>query len=163
MSQPTESERPARAKAVLAALILVAAVANLNLAVANVALPDIGKAFDAGQVSLNLVAVGYSLGLAGSVLYLGALGDRYGRKTMLLLGTGLAIPASVLAGVAPSIEFAGAGDEKRTPASENRWTLRSSSSRLETLKARWSRPGAVSSKRSAVRDRCWVRPRRARR
>ena len=105
MSQPTESERPERAKAVLAALILVAAVANLNLAVANVALPDIGKAFDAGQVSLNLVAVGYSLGLAGSVLYLGALGDRYGRKTMLLLGTGLAIPASVLAGLAPSIEF----------------------------------------------------------
>ena len=105
MSQPTQSERPERAKAVLTALILVAAVANLNLAVANVALPDIGKAFDAGQVSLNLVAVGYSLGLAGSVLYLGALGDRYGRKTMLLLGTGLAIPASVLAGVAPSIEF----------------------------------------------------------
>ena len=33
---------------VLTALILVAAVANLNLAVANVALPDIGKAFDAG-------------------------------------------------------------------------------------------------------------------
>ena len=33
---------------VLGALILVAAVANLNLAVANVALPDIGKAFDAG-------------------------------------------------------------------------------------------------------------------
>jgi EmrB/QacA subfamily drug resistance transporter len=105
MSQQNESERPDRAKAVLTALILVAAVANLNLAVANVALPDIGKAFDAGQVSLNLVAVGYSLGLAGSVLYLGALGDRYGRKTMLLLGTGLAIPASVFAGLAPSIEF----------------------------------------------------------
>ena len=33
-----------RAESVLAALILVAAVANLNLAVANVALPDIGKA-----------------------------------------------------------------------------------------------------------------------
>ena len=39
-----------------------------------------------GQVQLNLVAVGYSLGLAGSVLWLGALGDRYGRKLMLLLG-----------------------------------------------------------------------------
>jgi DHA2 family multidrug resistance protein-like MFS transporter len=85
-------------------LILVAAVANLNLAVANVALPDIGKAFDAGQTALNLVAVGYSLGLAASVLYLGALGDRYGRKLMLILGTALAIPASLLAALAPSIE-----------------------------------------------------------
>ena len=68
----------------LISLILVAAVANLNLAVANVALPDIGKAFDARQTALNLVAVGYSLGLAASVLYLGALGDRYGRKLMLI-------------------------------------------------------------------------------
>ena len=35
---------PKRAKAILVALILVAGVANINLAVANVALPDIGKA-----------------------------------------------------------------------------------------------------------------------
>jgi MFS transporter, DHA2 family, multidrug resistance protein len=98
------SSAPARAGLVLISLILVAAVANLNLAVANVALPDIGKAFDAGQTSLNLVAVGYSLGLAASVLYLGAIGDRYGRKLMLLLGTSLAIPASLLAAFAPSIE-----------------------------------------------------------
>ena len=94
---------PQRAGLVLATLILVAAVANLNLAVANVALPDIGKAFNAGQTTLNLVAIGYSLGLATSVLYLGALGDRYGRKMMLLLGMGLSIPASLLAGLAPSI------------------------------------------------------------
>ena len=95
---------PKRAGLVLAALILVAAVANLNLAVANVALPDIGKAFGSGQTTLNLIAVGYSLGLATSVLYLGALGDRYGRKMMLLLGMGLSIPASLLAGLAPSDE-----------------------------------------------------------
>jgi MFS family permease len=88
---------------VLLTLILVAAVANLNLAVANVALPDIGKAFNASQTSLDLVAVGYSLGLAGSVLYLGALGDRYGRKLMLILGTLIAIPAAIIAATASSI------------------------------------------------------------
>ena len=55
---------PKRQGLVLASLILVAAVANLNLAVANVALPSIGDAFDAGQTALDLVAVGYSLGLA---------------------------------------------------------------------------------------------------
>src|SRR6188472_2698405 len=99
------AESPRRAPVVLAALILVAAVANLNLAVANVALPDIGEAFSAGQTQLNLIAVGYSLGLAGSVLYLGALGDRYGRKTMVLLGMGLSVPISLLAGLAPSANF----------------------------------------------------------
>ncbi len=97
------SESPAHAGWVLAALILVAAVANLNLAVANVALPDIGKAFDASQTALNLVAVGYSLGLAGSVLYLGAVGDRHGRKLLLILGMALSIPACLLAAFAPSI------------------------------------------------------------
>jgi MFS transporter, DHA2 family, multidrug resistance protein len=99
----SSSSSPPRAKLVLTALIAVAAVANLNLAVANVALPDIGKAFDASQTGLDLVAVGYSLGLAASVLYLGALGDAHGRKQMLLGGTALAIPASLLAAFAPSI------------------------------------------------------------
>ena len=50
---------------------------------------------------LDLIAVGYSLGLA-SVLWLGALGDRYGRKMMLVCGTALAIPACLLAAFAPS-------------------------------------------------------------
>src|SRR6187402_18721 len=96
------SEAPERAGLVLIALILVAGVANLNLSVANVALPDIGKHFDSSQTTLDLIAVGYSLGLAASVLYLGALGDRYGRKLMLLLGMALSVPACLMAAFAPS-------------------------------------------------------------
>ncbi len=92
-------------KLALATLIIVAAVANLNLTVANVALPSIGIAFDASQVQLNLVAVGYSMGLAASVLWFGALGDHHGRKMMLILGTLLAIPASIIAGFAPDINI----------------------------------------------------------
>jgi MFS transporter, DHA2 family, multidrug resistance protein len=98
------SGAPARAGLVLVSLILVAAVANLNLSVANVALPSIGQHFDSSQTTLDLIAVGYSLGLACSVLWLGALGDRYGRKLMLLAGTLLAIPMSLLAAWAPSDE-----------------------------------------------------------
>lgn len=95
---------PAKAGIILATLIIVAAVANLPLAMANVALPTIGTYFDASQTQLNLVAVGYSLGLACSVLWLGALGDRYGRKMMAVLGVILAIPAALLAGFAPTIQ-----------------------------------------------------------
>ena len=86
----------------LVALIMVAAVANLNLAVANVALPDIGKSFDSSQTALNMIAIGFSLGLAASVLYLGALGDRHGRKGLMLLGMVLSIPASLMAAYAPN-------------------------------------------------------------
>jgi EmrB/QacA subfamily drug resistance transporter len=105
VTRTASTQAPARATLILATLILVAAVANLNLSVANVALPDIGRAFDASQTQLNLVAVAYSLGLAASVLYLGALGDRYGRKQMLVLGMALSLPASAIAGFAGSVEI----------------------------------------------------------
>jgi hypothetical protein len=65
--------------------------------------PSIGQHFDASQTALNLVAVGYSLGLAASVLYFGAVGDRYGRKLLLIVGMVVTIPADCLAAWAPSI------------------------------------------------------------
>src|SRR5690242_10798878 len=101
-SAGVQAGAPARAGLVLATLILVAAVANLNLAVANVALPDIGRAFDSSQTTLDLIAVGYSLGLAASVLWFGAVGDRYGRKAMLIGGIALSLPACIVAAYAPT-------------------------------------------------------------
>jgi len=104
VTEQPHSDAPQRAGVVLGSLIAVAAVANLGLAVANVALPSIGQHFDASQTALNLVAVGYSLGLAASVLYFGAVGDRYGRKLLLVLGMVLTVPADCLAAWAPSID-----------------------------------------------------------
>jgi len=108
-STASASTVPARSSLVLLTLILVASVANLNLAVANVALPDIGKAFNASQTQLDLVAVAYSLGLAASVLYFGAIGDRYGRKLLLVIGMALSLPAALLAAFAPSVQVLMAG------------------------------------------------------
>ncbi|MGI9023502.1 MAG: MFS transporter, partial [Acidimicrobiales bacterium] len=61
------------------------------------------RAFDASQTELDLVSVAFSLGLAASVLYLGAIGDRYGRKLLLVTGVVLSVPACIVAALAPSI------------------------------------------------------------
>ncbi|MGA3147603.1 MAG: MFS transporter [Acidimicrobiales bacterium] len=97
-----EDERPPRAGLILGVLILGAVVANINLGIANVALPSIGAGLDTTQAQLNLVALGFTLGLAASVLYLGALADRYGRKLAMLAGATLSIPAACLAAWAPN-------------------------------------------------------------
>ncbi|HEY6934381.1 MAG TPA: MFS transporter, partial [Marmoricola sp.] len=104
VSRPaTADSAPPHQGLVLGTLVLVAAVANLPLAVANVALPSIGLHFNASQTELNLAAIAYSLGLACSVLWLGALGDRYGRKQTLLIGVALSAPACLVMAWAPSM------------------------------------------------------------
>lgn len=102
---PSASGVPARSGLVLTALILSALVCNINLSVANVALPDIGHHFGASQTALNLIAVGCTLGLAMSVLYFGAIGDRYGRKRMLTIGLVGTIIISCVSAIAPSADF----------------------------------------------------------
>lgn len=67
---------------VLAALALVvAAVPALN-----VALPDVATGTGATQSELQWVVDAYALAFAGLLLPAGALGDRYGRKPLLVAG-----------------------------------------------------------------------------
>ena len=84
-------------------LILGAVVANINLAIANVALPSIGAALDTSQAELKVHRRRVHPGVSSSsVLYLGALADRYGRKPAMMLGAALSVPASLLAAWAPN-------------------------------------------------------------
>ena len=69
------SGAPANAKVILVTLIVVAAVANLPLAMANVALPTIGAYFDASQDA----AESRRRGLFARTGVLGALAGRTGR------------------------------------------------------------------------------------
>lgn len=93
---------PARAGLVLATLIAGAIVANINTSISNVALPSIGKALQATDIQLTGITDAYQLGIASTVLYLGAVGDRHGRRKLLLIGAALCVPFSVLSALAPS-------------------------------------------------------------
>ena len=97
--------RPSRISLVLLALVTGAIVANINLGIANVALPTIGRDLGATQDQLSNIADAFALGLASTVLYLGSVGDRYGRKLMFILGGLLTIPTSMMAAWAPNAQF----------------------------------------------------------
>lgn len=101
---PALPDRPPRSAWVLVALVTGAIMANINLSVANVALPTIGSDLDASQDQLTLVANAFALGLASTVLYLGSIGDRYGRKLLFVIGAIATVPASMLAAWAPNVE-----------------------------------------------------------
>lgn len=91
------ADKPPRSSWVLLALVTGAVAANVNLSVANVALPTIGTDLGATQDQLSVIADAFALGLAATVLYLGSIGDRYGRKLLFVLGATLTVPTSMMA------------------------------------------------------------------
>ena len=71
---------------VLIALALSVLVVGIDLTVLNVALPTIGPDLHASTSDLQWFTDAYSLVLAAALLPVGVLGDRIGRKTMLIAG-----------------------------------------------------------------------------
>jgi EmrB/QacA subfamily drug resistance transporter len=88
----------------LTATVAASAMASLDATIVNVALPHIGDAFGASVSALQWVLTGYLLTLASLILLGGALGDRYGRRKVFLIGTIWFAGASLLCGAAPSVE-----------------------------------------------------------
>ena len=99
------SGRPARAAIILSTLIAGAIVANINTSISNVALPSIGRALTATDTQFTGITDAYQLGIAATVLYLGAIGDRHGRKRLLLIGAALCVPFSIASAWAPTAEL----------------------------------------------------------
>jgi EmrB/QacA subfamily drug resistance transporter len=90
---------------VLLATVLGSGLAMLDATVVNIALPTIGRDFDTGLSSLQWVVNAYTLTLAGFLLLGGALGDRYGRRKVFLIGVAWFAGASLLCAIAPNAEM----------------------------------------------------------
>jgi EmrB/QacA subfamily drug resistance transporter len=90
---------------VLLATVLGSAVAAVDATVVGIALPAIGRDFGVGLAPLQWVVTGYTLTLAGLLLLAGALGDKYGRKKIFLIGVVWFALASLLSAVAPTAGF----------------------------------------------------------
>jgi EmrB/QacA subfamily drug resistance transporter len=114
----------ARGRWVLLATILGSGLAAIDGTVVGIALPAIGHEFRTGMTSLQWMVTGYTLTLAGFLLIGGALGDRYGRRKVFVIGVVWFAGASVLCGLAPNIgtlvaarTFQGCGAALCTPGS----------------------------------------------
>src|SRR6478672_4667429 len=105
---PSESGlilRSGRGRVALVATVAASAMASLDATVVNVALPAIGKEFHASVSSLQWLLTGYLVALASLILLGGALGDRFGRQRVFVIGTLWFALASLVCGAAPNIEI----------------------------------------------------------
>ncbi|MFE7035277.1 MFS transporter [Streptomyces sp. NPDC057621] len=84
----------------VALMAVIASVSGLN-----VAQPELTVAFDASQTEVLWFINLYTITLAALLLPLGALGDRWGRRPMLVTGLLLFGAASAAAGLATSAEI----------------------------------------------------------
>ena len=80
--------------------VLASGMAFLDATAVQVALPTIGRDLDASLSGLQWTVTGYTLSLAALVLVGGALGDRYGRRRVFLIGVGWFAAASLVCGLA---------------------------------------------------------------
>ena len=86
---------------VLLATVLGSGVVMLDGTVVNIALPTIGRDFHAQLATLQWTVTAYTLTLAAFILIGGALGDRYGRRRVFVIGIIWFAAASLLCGIAP--------------------------------------------------------------
>jgi EmrB/QacA subfamily drug resistance transporter len=88
---------------ILAATILGSSMAFIDGTVVNVALPALQSSLSATVVDVQWVVEAYSLTLSAFLLMGGALGDRYGRRGIFVVGVALFAFASAWCGASANI------------------------------------------------------------
>jgi EmrB/QacA subfamily drug resistance transporter len=87
---------------ILISLLLAAFVINLDTTIVNVALPSLVRQLHASNSQLQWIVDAFNLLFAASVLAVGSLSDRFGRKGMLLAGLAVFGLASCAGGLMDS-------------------------------------------------------------
>jgi EmrB/QacA subfamily drug resistance transporter len=86
VDEPALTYKSGPGRWVLFGTVLGSAMASIDATVVGIALPAIGRDLSANLAALQWVVTAYTLTLAGLLLFAGALGDRYGRKRIFVIG-----------------------------------------------------------------------------
>lgn len=89
---------------ILAILSFALALISLDNTIVNVALPSLQEDLQATSAQLQWVVDAYSVLFAGTLLLAGSLGDRFGRKKVLLIGLVIFGLGSLAAGASPNAD-----------------------------------------------------------
>jgi EmrB/QacA subfamily drug resistance transporter len=121
---PTAGRQPGRGEraAIVGVCCLTVFMIAVDTTVVNLALPLIGRGLHAGVAGLQWTIAAYSVTTASLMLTSGAIGDRFGRRTVLQVGLAVFTLASLGCGLAPSVglliafrALQGAGGSALTP------------------------------------------------
>jgi EmrB/QacA subfamily drug resistance transporter len=101
----TGTDKPMGIRGVLTLItcVLASSLAFIDSSVVNVGLPAIGRDMGGGHSGLQWLIGGYLLPLSALLLLGGSLGDRFGRRRVLILGMLIFGVASVVCGLAPDL------------------------------------------------------------
>lgn len=101
---PTFPKATSREWLGLAVLALPCLLYSMDLTVLNLAVPKLSVALRPSSTELLWIVDIYGFVLAGALIPMGVLGDRIGRRRLLLIGAAAFGCASVLAAFSPSVE-----------------------------------------------------------
>ena len=89
----------------LSILLLAGFVTIFDLFVVNVAIPSMQAELGASLSQIGFIVAGYELAFGVLLVTGGRLGDLYGRRRLFILGMAAFTAASLLCGVAPTVEI----------------------------------------------------------
>ncbi|WP_048833680.1 MFS transporter [Nocardia cyriacigeorgica] len=101
---PVLLERRAQRFLALAVICLAELLVVLDNTIVNVALPSIGVQLSTGVSGLQWVVDAYTLTFAGLLLAFGNLGDRYGRRRVMMIGLAGVGAMSVVGALSTSLD-----------------------------------------------------------
>jgi DHA2 family multidrug resistance protein-like MFS transporter len=105
MSPPAAPKATRREWIGLGVLALPCLLYSMDLTVLNLALPSLGADLEPSTVELLWIVDIYGFLVAGSLITMGTLGDRIGRRRLLMTGAAVFGAASVLAAFSTSAEM----------------------------------------------------------
>ncbi|KJV10090.1 MFS transporter [Elstera litoralis] len=97
------ADKNTSARGAVACLGLATLLAALGTSIANVGLPTLVQVFDASFQQVQWVVIAYLLAMTCVIVGVGRLGDRFGRRRLLIGGLCLFTLAALLGGFAPTL------------------------------------------------------------